>query len=106
MSTPPFELYFPLFLLLVAYAVLNVMAGLASTGDRAERMRDLGFGVALLAGLYTAVLLVVSLVGYPNRIVDSVTITLVIVIFFALLLLIFFAIFELLPGLLRRSREP
>ena len=64
----------------------------------AERLRDIGFLVILLAGAWVVVLLVLSLVSEFEEIWDMITIVLVIVVFFALLLLALFGLSLLFGG--------
>jgi hypothetical protein len=98
-------LYLPLILAAALYGALVVVAGvMASRGneDRAERVRDSGFVVILLGGVWVIVLLLLAAFSEPDDIWDMVTITLVIVVFFALLLLVLFGI-SLLIGQVGRT---
>jgi Na+-driven multidrug efflux pump len=99
------SLFLPVILAGIAYGVIASVAGVISgRGDheRAERVRDWGFLLLLAMGAWTVILLVISIFNEPNDVGDMVTITLVIVVFFALLLLAFFAI-SLLVGAIGRS---
>ena len=92
-----FSLYLPLVFLGLGYLVLFLVAQVVrSRGNEAggERLLDLSFGCALLAGAYVVVLLLISLVSEPDLIYDMLTIMLVIAVFFAVLLGLLFAIFE------------
>jgi hypothetical protein len=98
------SMYLPLILGAAAFGVSAVVAGvMASRGNDsgAERVRDYGFLLLLAIGAWTVILLIVSIFNEPDDIGDMVTITLVIVVFFALLLLAFFGI-SLLFGALGR----
>ena len=96
-----FVLYAPLILIGLVYAVLFVTAqvlGSRGATERRERLLDVAFGAALLAAVYTLILLIVSAVTLPNLLVDLVRIVLVVVAFFGLLLSLLFAVFELIFG--------
>jgi hypothetical protein len=100
-----FSLWLPLIFAGVAYAVANVSAGVVASRDNeqgAERLRNIGFLIALLATAWVVVLLLIVLVDLPDKIGDMLTIIFVIVAFFAILLLVFFGLSELL-GLARRA---
>jgi hypothetical protein len=89
------DLFLPLILGAIAYAITAAVAGvISSRGDdaRAERVRDYGFVLLLAIGAWTLILLVISIFNRPNSMWDRVLITLVIVVFFALLLVAFFLI--------------
>jgi len=99
------SLFLPVILAAIAYGVISSVAGVISgrgDNERAERVRDWGFLLLLAMGAWTVILLVISIFNEPNDVGDMVTITLVIVVFFALLLLMFFAI-SLLVGAIGRS---
>ena len=90
-----FSLLVPLIVVAVAFATLSVAAAVVSgRGNEAgaERLRNVGFLVLLLAGAWIVVLLVMSLVSEFEEIWDMITIVLVIVVFFALLLLALFGL--------------
>jgi threonine/homoserine/homoserine lactone efflux protein len=104
----PSGMFTPLVVLLAGYAVASVMAGMARTREnrpRAEKLSTIAFGLVLVAAAYVAVLLIASVVSYPNRIYDMLVILLVVGAFFALLLFLFFGISELLPRVFRRGRD-
>ena len=99
------SLFLPLILAAIAYGAISAAAGVVSSrGDheRAERVRDWGFLLLLAMAVWTVILLIVSIFNEPNDVGDMITITLVIVVFFALLLVAFFAI-SLLAGAIGRS---
>jgi hypothetical protein len=100
------SLYVPLILVALAFAIASatagVMAGRGNT-EAAERVRDVGFVILLIGAVWTVILTVLALISEPDDIGDMLTITLVIVVFFALLLLALFG-FSLLFGRLGRSR--
>jgi hypothetical protein len=104
----PSAMYTPLVLLLVAYVVLRLLAarehGRGETA-KGEQYETFGFGVVLISALYVVVLLISSLVAYPNRIYDMVITFLVVGIFFGILLFVFFFLAEVLPGRFRRSGD-
>ena len=98
-------LYLPLILAAALYGALVIVAGVMASRDNeagAERVRDSGFVVILLGGVWVIVLLLLAAFSEPDDIWDMVTITLVIVVFFALLLLVLFGI-SLLIGQLGRT---
>jgi cell division protein FtsW (lipid II flippase) len=104
----PSQLYTPVILLLIAYAVLSVLSSRARASDdrqRADRFTNWAFLVVLVFAAYAVVLLLASVVSYPSRFYDMVVIILVIAGFFALLLFAFFVIAEVLPNALRRGRD-
>jgi hypothetical protein len=94
-------LWQPVVFAALIYAVLYVIGNvLEGRGDpRAETVRDLGFGLILLSGAYTVVLLLMALIQKPNLVGDMLLIIAIIVAFFALLVLLLYAVFELLPRL-------
>jgi hypothetical protein len=90
-------LYTPLLLIGILYAGLSIAAGVvARRGDhaRGERMRDLGFGTALIAAAYTVILLILAAIDAPSRFTDAITIIVVVLAFFGLLLFVLFAMSE------------
>ena len=105
----PWGLFFPLMVAALFYVVLYVAANVVEGrggGETAERVRDLSFAVALLAAGYTALLLVIGVVGRPGEFFDLVRVVLVVGAFFLLLLLAFFGIFELIASRGRRRSPP
>jgi hypothetical protein len=97
-------MFLPLILGGIAFGVFSVVAGIISSRGNdagAERVRDYGFLLLLAIGAWTVILLFVSIFNEPDDVGDMLTITLVIVVFFALLLLAFFGI-SLLVGALGR----
>ena len=99
------SLWLPLIFAAVAYAVVNSVAGMTATRgnpERAERLRDVAFLIALLATAWVAILLLFVLVDIPNRVGDMVTIMVVIVVFFAILGVVFFGIAEAFGKVHRR----
>jgi Kef-type K+ transport system membrane component KefB len=99
------SMFLPLILAGIAFGITSVVAGvIANRGNEAgaERVRDYGFLLLLAMGAWTIILLLVSIFNKPNDVGDMLTITLVIVVFFALLLLVFFGI-SLLIGALGRQ---
>jgi hypothetical protein len=100
-------LYLPLILAGLAYGGAAIVAGvMSSRGNEpgAERVRDGGFVLILLAGVWVVVLLLLALFSEPDELWDMAVITLVIVVFFALLLVVLFGI-SLLVGRLGRGRR-
>jgi Na+-driven multidrug efflux pump len=99
------SMFLPLILAGVAYGIVSVVAGVVSNRGNeagAERARDYGFLLLLAMGVWTIILLLVSLFNRPNDVGDMAIIILVIVVFFALLLVAFFGI-SLLIGALGRT---
>ena len=105
-----FSLYVPLIVAAAVFATLSVVAAVVSgRGNEAgaERLRDVGFLVVLIAGAWVVVLLVMSLASEFEEIWDMITIVLVIVVFFGLLLLALFGLsllFGRVGGGSRRGR--
>jgi hypothetical protein len=104
------SLYSPLLLALLVYVVLFIAASIVrSRGNEsgAERILDIGFLVALVAGAWTLVLLVFAILDEPDDIWDMVVIVVIIGVFFAVLLTLLFGLFELIltRGGSRRRRE-
>jgi cytochrome bd-type quinol oxidase subunit 2 len=88
-------LFVPLLLAALAYGVAAIVAAVMASRDNeagAERVRDGGFVIALAAGVWVLVLLVLAMIGEPDDLWDMVVIALVIVAFFAILLVVLFAI--------------
>ena len=104
----PSAMYTPVVLLLIAYAVLSVLANRARSNDDragAERFSNWAFLLVLLFAVYTVVILIAAVVGYPDRFYDMVLIIIVITVFFALLLFAFFVLAEVIPRALRRGGD-
>jgi hypothetical protein len=96
------SLYFPLILAAAAFGILSAAAGvMAGRGNEsgAERLRDVGFLILLLGGVWVLVLLLLSVISEPDDLWDMVVITLVIVAFFLILLLVLFGLSRLLGRL-------
>jgi hypothetical protein len=99
------DLYFPLILIAAAFAIVSATAGVMGgrgNNEGAERLRNVGFLILLVGGAWVVVLTILSLISEPDDIGDMLTITLVIVVFFAILLVVLFAL-SLLFGQLGRS---
>jgi hypothetical protein len=93
------SLFMPLLLAAAIYAVLAIVSGVMrsrSNPEGAEKMLDIGFVVAIAAGAWTLVLLVLAIFDQPDDIWDMVLIVLVVGVFFAVLLSLLFGIFELI----------
>lgn len=104
-SNLPFGMYMPLPVLLAAFALVSVLAGMARNREdtaRAERMGDIAFVLVLVGAVYAVVLLIASAVSYPSRFYDMILITFVVLAFFALVLFAFFFLGEVLPRRLSR----
>jgi hypothetical protein len=88
-------LYLPLILAALAFGACAAVAGVLSGRDNeagAERVRDAGFVLIVLAGVWVIVLLLLAMFSEPDELWDMVVIMLVIVVFFALLLAVLFGI--------------
>jgi threonine/homoserine/homoserine lactone efflux protein len=99
------SLYQPLILVAIVFVVCQIAAAVMrarKNSEGADRVLDIGFGVALVGAAWTAVLLLISLFSEFGEIYDMVAILLVVGIFFALLLVLLFLLFELLPSRFRR----
>ena len=104
----PSQMYTPVLLLVIAYAVLTILGNRARSNDdrpRAERFSNWAFLVVLVFAAYAVVLLLASVFSYPSRFYDMVLIIFVITVFFALLLSAFFVIAEVIPNVFRRGRD-
>jgi hypothetical protein len=100
-------MFLPLILAGLAFGVISIVAGVMDSrgnSDGAERWRDYGFLLMLAFAAWTAILVLVAIFNKPNSVGDMVTITLVIVVFFALLLLVFFGI-SMLVGAIGRQLD-
>lgn len=98
-------LYLPLILIAVAFALVSAMAGVTAgrgNQERAERLRDIGFVIVLVGAVWVIILALVALISEPDDIGDMLTITLVVVVFFAILLLVLFGL-SLVFGRLART---
>jgi hypothetical protein len=107
-SNLPSAMYTPLVLLLVGYVVLGLMAGRARRHEdpaQADRYDTIAFGLVLVAGLYSIVLVVAAVFSYPSRVYDMVIILIVVGAFFGLLLFLFFLIAEIVPRARRRGGD-
>ena len=96
-------LWQPLLIVALIYAVLfvagNIIEG-RGDGKTADTVRDIGFGVVLLGALYSAGLIVLSLISKPDLVGDMVLILAIIIVFFGLLVVILYGAFgKLLPRL-------
>lgn len=92
-------LYVPLLLAAAVFAVISIAAQVVrSRGNAAsaEKLLDLGFLVALAAGAWTLVLLVLAMFDEPDDLWDMVLVIVVVGAFFAVLLTVLFGIFELI----------
>jgi Kef-type K+ transport system membrane component KefB len=101
------SMFLPLILAGLVFGVISIVAGVMDNrgnAERAERWRDYGFLLMMAFAAWTVILLLVSIFNKPNSVGDMVTITLVIVVFFALLLVVFFGI-SLLAGAVGRSMD-
>lgn len=102
-----YSLFSPLIVAAIVYALLYVASGVVrarGSAQTADRMLDLGFGIALLAAAWVAVLLVISVVSESDQVYDMVVVLLVVGGFFALLLALLFGVFEVIFS--RGSRGP
>lgn len=100
------SIYMPLVILLVLYAGLTIAANVyrgRENRERADRLLDLAFGVALGAAAYAIVLTVLAAVDAPARFTDALTVIVSVVLFFVLLLGVFFGIGQLVGLFSRRS---
>lgn len=104
-SNLPFGMYMPLVVVLVGFALLSGLSGVARNREdnaRAERTGDFAFLLVLVGAAYALVLLIAAAVSYPQRFWDMLLITFVVVAFFAILLGAFFLVGESLPRRLGR----
>jgi hypothetical protein len=98
-------LYWPLLLVALFYMGASIAAGMMDRREeheRADRVRDVAFGVGLAAAAYTVVLTIMVAIDTPDRFTDMVTITFVIGVFFAALVFILFLIGQLVSLVGRR----
>jgi hypothetical protein len=99
------SLFLPLIVAGAIYAIVSATAGvMAGRGNEAgaERLRDYGFLILILSGVWVVILLLLALIDQPDDIGDMLTITIVIVAFFVVLLLVLFGL-SLLVGRLGRG---
>ncbi len=99
------SMFLPLILAGIAFGVTSAAAGVISNRGNdagAERVRDYGFLLLLAMGVWTIILLLVSIFNKPNDVGDLAIIILVIVVSFALLLVAFLGL-SLLIGALGRQ---
>jgi hypothetical protein len=95
----PWSLYVPLLLAAALFAIISITSAVVrSRGNNAsaEKLLDLGFVVALVAGVWTLVLLVLAIFDEPDDIWDMVLIVVVVGAFFGILLALLFGVFELI----------
>jgi hypothetical protein len=99
-------LWQPLLIVALIYAVLfvagNVIEG-RGDGKTADTVRDVAFGVILLGSLYTAGLIILSLISRPDLVGDMLLILAIIIVFFGLLVVVLYGAFGRLLPLLRRG---
>jgi hypothetical protein len=102
------SLFFPLLLAALVYIALFVAAQVVAgrgNEERGETLLDVGFLVALAAGAWTVILLVLAIFDEPDELWDMVTIVLVIGVFFALLLGVLLVLFETIFSRAPRRRH-
>ena len=102
-----FSLYLPLVFVGLAFIVLYIVSqvlGSRGNPEQAERMLDISFGLALLAAVYTVLLLLIAVVSEPDVIYDLLSVVLIMTVFFGVLLLVLFGLFELFFS--RGERRP
>ena len=107
-------LYSPLLLALLVYVVLFIAASIArarGNDNGAERILDIGFLVAVIAGAWTLVLLIFAILDEPDDIWDMVIIVVIVGVFFAVLLSLLFGLFEwssraARAGAAKRPKQP
>jgi hypothetical protein len=101
-------LWQPLLIVALVYAVLFVIGNVVEgrgDGSTAETVRDINFGIIVLAALYTVGLVIYSLIERPGLVGDMLLIVLILVVFFGLLVVILYAVFgKLLPRLRGETR--
>ena len=93
------SLYVPLLLAAALFAIISITSAVVrSRGNDAgaEKLLDVGFVVALAAGIWTLVLLVFAILDEPDDIWDMVLIVVVVGAFFGILLTVLFGVFELI----------
>jgi hypothetical protein len=92
-------LYVPLLLAAAIFAIISIASAIVrSRGNEAsaEKLLDLGFVVAVAAGAWTLVLLVLAIFNQPDDIWDMVLIVVVVGAFFGILLALLFGVFEVI----------
>ena len=100
-------LWQPVVFAALIYAALYVAGNvLDGRGDsRGETVHDIGFGLILLTGAYSVVLLLMALIQRPSLVGDMLLIIAILVAFFALLVVVLYAVFELLLPRLRGGQR-
>lgn len=99
--------YSPIWLALVLFVILfvagNVLEG--REDERSETVRDVGFLVILLTGVYVLILFLVALTSEIDLVWDMVRIVVVVAVFFAALALLLLLVFERGIGGISRARR-
>jgi hypothetical protein len=101
-------LWQPLVIVALVYAALYVIANVVEgrgDGKTAETVRDIGFGLIVLAALYSVGLIVYALIERIDLVGDMLLIIFILVAFFALLVIVLYAVFGLLVPRLRRDNR-
>jgi cytochrome bd-type quinol oxidase subunit 2 len=100
-------LFSPVYLMALAAVILIFVGQVMSSrgrGELAEKLSDVGFGVAFLTGVYVLVLLLIALVSQPDLIYDAAVNIVIVALFFLVLMILLFGLFELLFARRRRER--
>jgi cytochrome bd-type quinol oxidase subunit 2 len=101
-------LFSPVYLLGLATVILILVGQVLTSrgrGELAEKLSDLGFGLALLTGAYIVVLLLIALISQPNLIYDAAVNIVIVALFFLVLLVALFGLFELIFSRRRRRKR-
>jgi hypothetical protein len=101
-------LWQPLLIVALVYTALFVLANVVEgrgDGKTAETVRDIAFGLIVLAALYTIGLVIYALFLRAELVGDMLLIVAILVGFFALLVVILYAVFGLLLPRLRGDRR-
>ena len=99
-------LFTPVYFLALATVILILVGRFLATrgrGEPAEKLSDLGFGLALLTGAYVVVLLLIALVSEPDLIYDAAVNIVIVALFFLIVMGALFGLFELIFS--RRGRK-
>lgn len=107
MSELSFTLYVPLLVLGALYVALRVVAAVGEGRGRGSSVKylDLAFATLLIAAAYVVVLLILSVVTFPNRTGTMLSIFVIVGVFFGLLATVLLVITDYGLGSIGRARR-
>ena len=106
-----FALFLPLVIAGVLVAILFVAASVVETRgthDQAEKLRDVGFLIGLVSGVWIVVLTILVIFDFPSTFVDMLLVVVIVALFFAALVAALFGVIEVIfsRGPRRRRNTP